>query len=69
VVADDTGGFATYGASRLVFEFFGSETRNEDALALLDGAIAFKRARGLSGRHLRGYEISRWREVNGPGTW
>jgi hypothetical protein len=69
VVADDTGGFATYGASCLVFEMFGSQVRYEDALALLDGGIAFKRERGLPSMFLKGYEWVRWQEVNGSDTW
>jgi hypothetical protein len=64
LVVDDSGGFATYGASRLVYEYFGSDARSPDALAILDKAIAFKRERGLSQRHMRGYELSRWAETN-----
>jgi len=70
VVADDTGGFATYGASCLVYEVLGGQDgRTEDALALLDQAIAFKRERWLPTACLKGYELRRWLEVNGPGTW
>ena len=69
LVAGDTGGFARYGASRLVLELLGPHLRTDDALALLDGAIAFKRERGLASAHLTGYEWKRWLEANGPGTW
>jgi hypothetical protein len=69
LVEGDTGGFATYGASRLVFELIGHDCRTPDALALIDGGIAFKRARGLPSAMLTGYEMQRWHEVNGLGSW
>lgn len=68
-VADDKGGFATYGASCLVYELLGVNVRMEDALALLDKAIAFKRERCLPSSAFKGYEWQRWLEVHGPGTW
>jgi hypothetical protein len=68
LVANDHESFARYGASCLVWELL-SEHGTLDALALLDGAIAFKRERGLPSAHLKGYEWSRWVEVNGPGNW
>jgi hypothetical protein len=67
--ASDASGFARYGASRLVFELLGHEARTDDALAMLDAAIAFKRERGLPSIRLTGYELARWEEVHGPGTW
>jgi hypothetical protein len=69
LVAGDTGGFVTYGASCLVVELAGMDVRTPDALALLDAAIEVKRLRGLPSAMLKGYEWNRWLEVNGPGTW
>lgn len=69
VVVVDRGGFATYGASRLVFELLGPEFRSDESLALLDRAIAFKRERGLPTFGLTGYELNRWLDVHGPGSW
>lgn len=68
-VANDRGGFATYGASCLVVEVAGMDVRTHDALALLDAGIEVKRVRGLPSAMLKGYEWQRWLEVNGPGTW
>ncbi|WP_410571291.1 hypothetical protein [Amycolatopsis sp. cmx-4-61] len=68
VAGDDTG-FATYGASCLIFELAGTDVRNPDALALLDAAIEVKRARHLPQIMLKGYELFRWNEVHGVGTW
>jgi hypothetical protein len=68
VVKDDRGGFATYGASRLVRELL-SEYRTPGALALLDAAITFKRTMGLPSSHLNGYEAERWRRIRGEEPW
>lgn len=68
-VADDEGGFASYGAGCLVVELAGKGVRTPDALALLDSAIEFKRARRVPSAMVKGYEWDRWLEVNGPGTW
>jgi hypothetical protein len=69
VIATEDRGFATYGACCLIIETIGYEFRSEDALALLDDGIAFKRERGLPSACLTGYEWHRWLDVNGPGTW
>jgi hypothetical protein len=69
LVADDSGGFATYGAYRLCLELIGHEYRSATALALLDDAIAFKRARGLPSASLTGFEWARWCDLHGFGTW
>ena len=69
VVAGDTGGFATYGASRLVWELLSSNCRTPGALDLLDAAIAFKRTLGLPTARLRGYEMDRWLETRGQDAW
>lgn len=68
VVTNDRGGFATYGASVLVWDFL-TDFPTPDALAILDAAIVFKRTFGLSTFHLRGYELKRWEDLHGPGTW
>ncbi|MEU4252934.1 hypothetical protein AB0F15_36590 [Amycolatopsis sp. NPDC026612] len=68
-VAGDGTGFATYGAYCLVVELAGTDVRTPDALALLDAAIEVKRARHLPQTMLKGYELFRWNEVHGFGTW
>lgn len=69
LVAGDNGGFAALGASCLCFDLVDRTCRTPDTLAIIDGGIAVKRARGLPSAALTGYEWERWREVNGPGTW
>lgn len=69
VIAEDTSGFVTYGASSLMVELLGYSLRTTDAHALMDAGIAFKRERHLPSACLTGYEWKRWLEVNGPGTW
>jgi hypothetical protein len=60
VVADDRGGFARFGAARLVWEIFSDEQMdNPDAQALIDAGIDFKLARGLTLVHFTGYERDR----------
>jgi hypothetical protein len=62
VIADDNGGFATYGASRLVWDMFGSSCWNiPAALELIDGGIDFKLARNLPPGRFTGYE---WRRLS-----
>jgi hypothetical protein len=68
LVAGDRGGYATYGASRLVFELL-SEYRTAGALALLDAAIVFKRTMGLPIAHLNGFEMERWRQTSRGEPW
>jgi hypothetical protein len=68
LVAGDTTGFPALGASCLYFDLVDRSCRTEDALAIIDGGIAFKRARGLPSASLTGYEWKRWVEVNGPET-
>jgi hypothetical protein len=65
LVAGDITGFIAYGASQLVTNLIGYEYRTDDALALLDGAIAFKRARGLPRSRYNDYEWRRWMETGG----
>jgi hypothetical protein len=59
LVADDHGGFATFGAARLVWELYVDVLKIPAALPLIDAAIEFKRARGLPSASLTGYEVDR----------
>ena len=60
LVADDSGGFATYGAARLVWELCGEDAVTTPAAwPLVEAGIAFKRDRGLPTAALTGYEM-RW---------
>jgi hypothetical protein len=60
VVARDQGGFATFGAARLVWEIFGQDALSTPgALPLIDAGLDFKLARGLSTEHLNGHENQR----------
>jgi len=61
VIANDKGGFATFGAARLMFEVFGSECLSVPAaLPLIDAGIEFKAARGQTQMyHMTGYEQQR----------
>lgn len=68
-VEGDGSGFATYGAYCLVVELAGMDVRTPDALALLDAAIEVKRARHLPQAMLKGYELFRWNDLHGIGTW
>ncbi|MDG4772208.1 hypothetical protein [Solwaraspora sp. WMMD792] len=64
VVADDRGGFATFGAARLVWEMYGSDAlRIPLALPLIDAGIEFKRSRGLSSAMLTGFEMERIAQI------
>jgi hypothetical protein len=63
VVADDRGGFATFGAARLVWEMFSDRCLQiPGALPLVDAGIDFKIARGLDGLRMTGYEQQRLHE-------
>ncbi|MGI5243748.1 hypothetical protein [Dactylosporangium sp. CA-139066] len=56
-VAGDQGGFATFGAARVVWEMLGKDALDTpSAWPLIEAGIAFKQARGLSSLHLTGYE-------------
>lgn len=62
VIEHDTGGFATYGASCLVFELIPDSLRTEAGTALVDGGIEFKLKRGLGLASFTGYETDRYFE-------
>ena len=60
LVAADRGGFATFGAARLVWELFSRKAlRLPAAWPLIDAGIEFKRARGLPALSLTGFEQQR----------
>lgn len=68
IVAADQGGFATYGAARLVWEMFSADVlRIPAALPLVDAGIRFKLARGLPTALLTGYEMDRLFEIRREG--
>jgi hypothetical protein len=63
LIAGDDGGFATFGAARLVWEFYGDRSLHTPAaLPLVDAGIDFKLARNLPGALLTGYEHARLSE-------
>lgn len=69
LVAENTGGFATYGAYCLYVETIGHEFRSPTALAIMDDAIAVKHARRLPTASLTQYEWSRWLEQHSAESW
>jgi hypothetical protein len=63
-IAHDQGGFATFGAARLVWELYGGDClRIPAALPLVDAGIEFKRLRGLPTAMLTGYEMERLHQL------
>src|SRR5437868_1024194 len=68
IVAQDQGGFATFGAARVVWEMFGADAlRIPAALPLIDGGIAFKRSRGLARLPLTALESQRVAQLGEQG--
>jgi len=64
VVAGDEGGFATFGAARVVWEVFGGDCLTiPAALPLIDAGIEFKLSRGLPGMRFTGYEKERLDQI------
>ncbi|GHJ48940.1 hypothetical protein Cs7R123_62820 [Catellatospora sp. TT07R-123] len=64
IVAEDRGGFATYGAACVARELLSGEGREPPAaLALIDAGIEFKLARGLGSFSLTAYENRRLMET------
>lgn len=60
VVAGDQGGFATFGAARLVWEMYSGDALGiPAALPLIDAGIEFKISRGLPSLRFTGYEMQR----------
>jgi hypothetical protein len=54
------GGWAAYGASRLVAELIGLDFEGERAQAILEGAVVFLRQHGVPPLRVRPYEWSFW---------
>ena len=68
VVAADGGGFATFGAARLVWELCGPDALTTPAAwPLIDAGIDFVVARGLPAAYLTGFEMRRLRQRRGSG--
>ncbi len=68
VVATDQGGFATFGAARLVWEMYSGDCLHiPAALPLIDAGIEFKRSRGLPTAMLTGYEMQRLAQLREQG--
>lgn len=64
LVQQDRGGFATYGAARLMWEMYGREAlRMPAALPLIDAGIEFKISRGLPAAMLTGFEMERFHQL------
>ncbi|MEV0006397.1 hypothetical protein AB0H28_29515 [Micromonospora sp. NPDC050980] len=60
LVAGDQGGFATFGAARLVWEMYSGDALHiSSALPLIDAGIEFKKSRGLPTLMFTGYEMQR----------
>ncbi|WP_433350317.1 hypothetical protein [Micromonospora sp. CA-111912] len=69
LVAGDQGGFATFGAARLVWELYGGDVlRIPAALPLIDAGIEFKRSRGLPTASLTVYETERLVQLRRQGA-
>jgi hypothetical protein len=57
VINNDQGGFATFGAARLVWEILGEAALSTPAARpLIEAGLDFKLSRGLSTWHLTGHE-------------
>jgi hypothetical protein len=65
VVREDEGGFATFGAARLVWDMYAEDSlRDPRALPLIDAGIEFKRARDLPSWSLTPYEMERLQQIH-----
>ena len=66
VIAGDEGGFATFGAARLVWEIFDRQALTmPGALPIVDAGIDFMVARRLPTAHFNGYEHQRYLQRRG----
>ena len=61
------GGWAVYGAQRLVVDLIGGEYGGVDYLRMQDAALAWLHANGVSAAHLNGWESARWAATHGAG--
>jgi hypothetical protein len=59
------GGWAVYGAQRMVVELLGGDYRGREFLVMQDAALDWMHARGVASAHLTGYERARWAETRG----
>jgi hypothetical protein len=60
LVVGDDGGFATFGAARLIWEYYGGKCLSiPAALPLIDAGIDFKLDRGLPEDRFNSYELER----------
>jgi hypothetical protein len=64
-----TGGWAVYGAQRLVAELLGGDCREPDHLRMQDAALEWLHGSGVGPQHLNGYEQRRWAAVHGSRSW
>jgi hypothetical protein len=67
-VAIPAGGWAVYGAQRLVVELLGGAYRDHYFLTMQDAALDWLHARGVPTASLTGYEMARWNETHGAWT-
>ena len=65
VIAQDTGGFATYGAVSLMYELVKDSARTAAGAALADRGVEFKLQRGLTLSSFTSYEVERYYETVG----
>jgi hypothetical protein len=63
------GGLATYGGARLAGSLLGWEFQGSHYLTMLDAAIEWRRATGTSAGAIAPYQLRRWEERHGFGTW
>lgn len=61
------GGWAVYGAQRLVVELLGGEYGGDDYLRMQDAALAWLHGQGVGAAHLTGWESARWAATHGAG--
>jgi hypothetical protein len=63
------GDLATYGGARLAGSLLGWEFQGPHYLTMLDAAIEWRRATGTSADAIAPYQLRRWEERHGFGTW
>lgn len=63
------GGVAIYGGARLAGSLLGWNFVGDHYLSMLDAALEWRHATGTGAMHLAPYELARWDERHGPGSW
>jgi hypothetical protein len=63
------GGLATYGGARLAGSLLGWEFKDAHYLSMLDAALEWRRAEGTGAAWLAPYELQRWEQLHGVGSW